>query len=163
MRRRYRTALYASRIQRIRERMPHASIGVDVIVGYPGESKAHFLTTVEFIKSLSISYLHVFTYSERPNTTALRIEEVVPVPDRKERNKTLRNVSLKAQRAHYETFLGSALPVLFEDAVEDGLRMGYTPNYIRVAAPADLVKGNDIRTVTLERIDPLGWVHASLN
>ena len=90
-------------------------------------------------------------------------EEVVPVPDRKERNKTLRNVSLKAQRAHYEAFLGAELPVLFEDAVEDGLRMGYTPNYIRVAAPADLVKGNDIRTVKLDRIDPLGWVHASLN
>ncbi|MEC8335929.1 MAG: radical SAM protein, partial [Bacteroidota bacterium] len=163
MRRRYRTALYASRIQRIRERMPHASIGVDVIVGFPGESNEYFLTTVNFIKSLEISYLHVFTYSERPNTTALRIEDVVPVPDRKERNKTLRNVSLKAQRAHYEAFLGSELPVLFEDAVEDGLRMGYTPNYIRVAAPADLVKGNDIRTVTLDRIDPLGWVHASLN
>ena len=163
MRRRYRTALYASRIQRIRERMPHASIGVDVIVGFPGESKEHFLTTVDFIKSLEISYLHVFTYSERPNTTALRIEEVVPVPDRKERNKTLRNVSLKAQRAHYEAFLGSELPVLFEEAVEDGLRMGYTPNYIRVAAPADLVEGNDIRTVKLDRIDPLGWVHASLN
>ena len=163
MRRRYRTALYASRIQRIRERMPHASIGVDVIVGFPGESNEYFLTTVNFIKSLEISYLHVFTYSERPNTTALRIEEVVPVPDRKERNKTLRNVSLKAQRAHYEAFLGSELPVLFEDAVEDGLRMGYTPNYIRVAAPADLVKGNDIRTVKLDRIDPLGWVHASLN
>lgn len=162
MRRRYRTELYASRIQRIRNQMPHASIGVDVIVGFPGESKERFAETVDFIKSLEVSYLHVFTYSERPNTTALRIEEVVPVPVRKERNKTLRNLSLKAQRAHYEAHVGSRLPVLFEDAEEDGLRMGYTPNYIRVAAPADSVAGNQIKTVQLNRIDPLGWVHGDL-
>ena len=105
MRRRYRTELYASRIRRIREKMPHASIGVDVIVGFPGETEALFMETVDFIKSLDVSYLHVFTYSERPNTTALRIDDVVPVPVRKERNKTLRNVSLKAQRAHYESHL----------------------------------------------------------
>ena len=127
MRRRYRTELYASRIRRIREKMPHASIGVDVIVGFPGETDALFTETVNFIKSLDISYLHVFTYSERPNTTALRIDDVVPVPVRKERNKTLRNVSLKAQRAHYESHLDNVLPVLFEEAEEDGLRMGYTP------------------------------------
>ena len=162
MRRRYRTNLYASRIQRIKTKMPEASIGVDVIVGFPGESDDHFMQTVDFIKSLEISYLHVFTYSERPNTTALRIEDVVPISKRKERNKTLRNLSLKAQRAHYEEFLGRTVPVLFEDAQEDGLRMGYTPNYIRVAAPANLVKGNDICQVTLDRIDPLGWVHGTL-
>ena len=162
MRRRYRTDLYASRIQRIKTKMPEASIGVDVIVGFPGESDDHFTQTVDFIKSLEISYLHVFTYSERPNTTALRIEDVVPISKRKERNKTLRNLSLKAQRAHYEEFLGRTVPVLFEDAQEDGLRMGYTPNYIRVAAPANLVKGNNICQVTLDRIDPLGWVHGTL-
>ena len=162
MRRRYRTELYASRIQRIREKMPHASIGVDVIVGFPGETDALFLETVDFIKSLDVSYLHVFTYSERPNTTALRIDEVVPIPVRKERNKTLRNVSLKAQRAHYESHLHDALPVLFEEAEEDGLRMGYTPNYIRVAVPSAEVQGNSIRSVRLDRIDPLGWVHGSL-
>ena len=162
MRRRYRTNLYASRVQRIKTKMPEASIGVDVIVGFPGESDDHFMQTVDFIKSLEISYLHVFTYSERPNTTALRIEDVVPISKRKERNKTLRNLSLKAQRAHYEEFLGRTVPVLFEDAQEDGLRMGYTPNYIRVAAPANLVKGNDICQVTLDRIDPLGWVHGTL-
>ena len=127
MRRRYRTELYASRIQRIREKMPHASIGVDVIVGFPGETDALFMETVDFIKSLDVSYLHVFTYSERPNTTALRIDEVVPVPVRKERNKTLRNVSLKAQRAHYESHLHDALPVLFEEAEEDGLAHGVHP------------------------------------
>ena len=162
MRRRYRTELYASRIQRIREKMPHASIGVDVIVGFPGETDALFMETVDFIKSLDVSYLHVFTYSERPNTTALRIDEVVPVPIRKERNKMLRNISLKAQRAHYESHLHDALPVLFEEAEEDGMRMGYTPNYIRVAVPSAEVQGNAIRSVRLDRIDPLGWVHGSL-
>jgi len=162
MRRRYRTELYASRIRRIREKMPHASIGVDVIVGFPGETDALFMETVNFIKSLDISYLHVFTYSERPNTTALRIDDVVPVPVRKERNKTLRNVSLKAQRAHYESHLGNVLPVLFEEAEEDGMRMGYTPNYIRVAVQSTEVQGNVVRSVTLDRIDPLGWVHGSL-
>ena len=109
MRRRYRTELYHSRISHIRELMPEASIGVDVIVGFPGETDEEFLTTVDFIKSLDISYLHVFTYSERPNTTALRIDDVVPVPVRKERNKTLRNLSLKAQRAQYEANLGLSL------------------------------------------------------
>jgi len=162
MRRRYRTDLYRSRIERIRKRMPHASIGVDVIVGFPGESKEKFMASVGFIKSLEISYLHVFTYSERANTTALRIDEVVPVPERKERNKTLRNVSLKAQRAHYEAFLGQEVDVLFEEAEEDGLRMGYSPNYIRVAVPSDKVQGNDIHSVKLDRIDPLGWVHGTL-
>ena len=162
MRRRYRTELYASRIRRIREKMPHASIGVDVIVGFPGESDAFFIDTVNFIKSLDVSYLHVFTYSERPNTTALRIDDVVPVPVRKERNKTLRNVSLKSQRAHYAAHLHDVLPVLFEEAEEDGVRMGYTPNYIRVAVPSTEVQGNSIRSVRLDRIDPLGWVHGSL-
>lgn len=162
MRRRYRTELYASRIRRIREKMPHASIGVDVIVGFPGESDAFFMDTVNFIKSLDVSYLHVFTYSERPNTTALRIDDVVPVPVRKERNKTLRNVSLKSQRAHYAAHLHDVLPVLFEEAEEDGVRMGYTPNYIRVAVPSTEVQGNSIRSVRLDRIDPLGWVHGSL-
>jgi len=162
MRRRYRTDLYRNRITRIRELMPEASIGVDVIVGFPGETDEDFMTTVDFIKSLDISYLHVFTYSERPNTTALRIDEVVPIPVRKERNKTLRNLSLKAQRAQYEANLGTTADVLFEEAEEDGLRMGYTSNYVRVAVPSSEVGGNVVRPVALERIDPLGWVHGTL-
>jgi threonylcarbamoyladenosine tRNA methylthiotransferase MtaB len=162
MRRRYRTELYANRIQRIRDKMPSASIGVDVIVGFPGESDALFMDTVNFIKSLEISYLHVFTYSERPNTTALRIDNVVPIPDRKNRNKTLRNLSLKSQRAHYEAHIHDVLPVLFEEAEEDGLRMGYTPNYIRVSVPSSEVQGNVIHPVRLDRIDPMGWVHGRL-
>ena len=162
MRRRYRTELYRNRIARIRELMPEASIGVDVIVGFPGETDEEFMATVDFIKSLEISYLHVFTYSERPNTTALRIDDVVPVPVRKERNKTLRNLSLKAQRAQYEANLGKTVEVLFEDAEEDGLRMGYTSNYVRVAVPSAEVEGNVVRAVSLKRIDPLGWVHGTL-
>lgn len=162
MRRRYRTELYRNRIARIRELMPEASIGVDVIVGFPGETDEEFMATVDFIKSLEISYLHVFTYSERPNTTALRIDDVVPVPVRKERNKTLRNLSLKAQRAQYEANLGKTVDVLFEDAEEDGLRMGYTSNYVRVAVPSVEVEGNVVRAVSLKRIDPLGWVHGTL-
>ena len=158
MRRRYRTDLYRSRIQHIREVLPTAGIGVDVIVGFPGESDQDFMDTVDFIKSLSCSYLHVFTYSERPNTTALRIDDVVPVPVRKQRNKILRNLSLKMQRAHYEQGLGRAHQVLVEDATEDGLRMGYTPNYIRVAVPFDQAQGNQVVPVHLERVDPLGWV-----
>ena len=162
MRRRYRSELYRNRIARIRELMPEASIGVDVIVGFPGETDEEFMATVDFIKSLEISYLHVFTYSERPNTTALRIDDVVPVPVRKERNKTLRNLSLKAQRAQYEANLGKTVEVLFEDAEEDGLRMGYTSNYVRVAVPSAEVEGNVVRAVSLKRIDPLGWVHGTL-
>ena len=104
----------------------------------------------------------MFTYSERQDTTALRIPHIVPVPERKERNKTLRNLSLKAQRSHYEAFLGQEMDVLFEEAEEGGLRMGYSPNYIRVAVPAQHVRGNDIRKVKLNRIDPLGWIHGRL-
>ncbi len=162
MRRRYRTDLYRNRIQRIRALMPDASIGVDVIVGFPGETESEFSKTLEFIKNLDISYLHVFTYSERPNTTAVRMDKVVPVPVRKDRNKTLRNLSLKAQRAHYEAHLGKTALVLFEEAVEDGLRMGYTSNYIRVAVPSSEVAGNCVHPVSLDRIDPLGWMHGTL-
>ena len=132
MRRRYRTELYQDRVAHIRRVMPDASIGVDVIVGFPGESEGHFNTTVDFIKSLDVSYLHVFTYSERPNTTALRIDDVVPMEERKRRNKVLRALSLKLQRMHYERQLHRTHDVLFEAAEEDGMRFGYTSNYVRV-------------------------------
>lgn len=162
MRRRYRTALYRERVEHIRRLMPEASIGVDVIVGFPGETQAHFDATREFLLGLDVSYLHVFTYSERPRTTALRINDVVPVPERQARNKVLRQVSLKKQRAHYERFLGRERPVLFEQAEEDGLRFGYTPEYVRVAAPADLALANAVVPVQLERISE-GAVHGTLN
>lgn len=152
MRRRYRTPLYRERIAHIRRLMPEASIGVDVIVGFPGETDAEFETTRDFLLGLDVSYLHVFTYSERPRTTALRIPDVVPVPERQARNKVLRQISLKKQRAHYERFLGTTRPVLFEQAEEDGLRFGYTPEYVRVAAPAHEAPANGIVPVALERI-----------
>ncbi|MDP4687800.1 MAG: tRNA (N(6)-L-threonylcarbamoyladenosine(37)-C(2))-methylthiotransferase MtaB, partial [Salibacteraceae bacterium] len=116
MRRRYLTPLYRERIERIKAKMPNACIGVDVIVGFPGETDEEFMKTVEFIKSLDVSYLHVFTYSERANTTALRIDEVIPMQVRQERNKTLTNLSLKKKRAFYETQVGSTHPVLWEAA-----------------------------------------------
>ena len=161
MRRRYRTELYQDRVAHIRRVMPDASIGVDVIVGFPGESEGHFNTTVDFIKSLDVSYLHVFTYSERPNTTALRIDDVVPMEERKRRNKVLRALSLKLQRMHYERQLHRTHAVLFEAAEEDGLRFGYTSNYVRVAARAADVEANAIRPVELTRIHAAG--HASGN
>ena len=124
MRRRYRTDLYRSRIEYIKKRMPDAGIGVDVIVGFPGECDSSFQETYDFINSLDVSYLHVFTYSERPKTTALRIDDVVPVPKRQERNKMLRILSLKKQRAHYEKFIGSKRPVLIESNEDNGVVYG---------------------------------------
>lgn len=161
MRRRYRTELYRGRIEYIKNKIPNASIGVDVIVGFPGESDDHFQQTYEFINSLDVSYLHVFTYSERPRTTALRIEEVVPVPKRSERNKQLRILSLKKQRAHYEKFIGSSRPVLFEQAENEGLLFGYTPEYVRVAISSDQVTANNQTIVSLDSINPDGYVLAS--
>lgn len=161
MRRRYRTELYRNRIEYIKNKIPHASIGVDVIVGFPGESDDHFQQTYEFINLLDVSYLHVFTYSERPRTTALRIDEVIPVSKRSERNKQLRILSLKKQRAHYEKFLGTSRPVLFEQAENEGLLFGYTPEYVRVAIPSDQVTANNQTIVSLDSINPDGYVLAS--
>ena len=161
MRRRYRTELYRNRIEYIKNKIPNASIGVDVIVGFPGESDEQFQQTFNFINSLDISYLHVFTYSERPRTTALRIEEVIPVPKRSERNKQLRILSLKKQRAHYEKFIGSSRPVLFEQAENEGLLFGYTPEYIRVAISSNQLTANNQTIVRLDSINPDGYVIAS--
>ncbi|MDP4933517.1 MAG: tRNA (N(6)-L-threonylcarbamoyladenosine(37)-C(2))-methylthiotransferase MtaB, partial [Salibacteraceae bacterium] len=137
MRRRYLTPLYRERIERIKAKMPNACIGVDVIVGFPGETDEEFMKTVEFIKSLDVSYLHVFTYSERANTTALRIDEVIPMQVRQERNKTLTNLSLKKKRAFYETQVGSTHPVLWEAADNEGMIHGFTENYVKVQKPFD--------------------------
>jgi threonylcarbamoyladenosine tRNA methylthiotransferase MtaB len=162
MRRRYRTERFQSRVERIKSKMPEAGIGVDVIVGFPGESDEAFEETVDFVNGLEVSYFHVFTYSERAKTTALRIDGVVPVPLRKERNKRLRMLSLKKQRAHYERFLGSSRRVLFEGAEEDGFRFGYTPEYVRVAASTSDVAQGEIIEVTLDKIHPQGYVHGRL-
>ena len=161
MRRRYRTDLYRERITAIRNLMPHASIGVDVITGFPNETEAAFEETQAFLMELPVSYLHVFTYSERAKTTAPRMEESVPVHIRKERTKQLRMLSLKMQRRHYEQFMGQVKSVLFEESVEDGLRFGYTPEYVRVAVDAASVMGNEIRTVQLECVHAAGYVSGS--
>ena len=159
MRRRYRTDLYRSRIEYIKNRMPNAGIGVDVIVGFPGECDSRFQETYDFINSLDISYLHVFTYSERPKTTALRIEDVIPVPIRQERNKMLRILSLKKQRSHYEKFIGLNRPVLVESSDYDGMHYGYTPEYVRVAVKSPDVSSNSSENIYLDSINPDGFVN----
>jgi len=135
MRRRYRTALYTERVSLIRSRMPHCSIGVDVIVGFPGETDADFETTFRFLHDLDISYLHVFTYSERDHTHALQLSPVVPVLVRNERNKKLRNLSYMKSRYFEERHAGQTRKVLFESERSNGMMEGYTDNYIKVTTP----------------------------
>ena len=135
MRRRYRRELYAERVGWIKSLMPHCAIGVDVIVGFPGETDAHFAETFDFLHELPVSYLHVFTYSERANTHALTIDPVVPVNVRHERNKTLRNLSYMKMQYFTEAHRGQQRPVLFEDHEKNGMMEGYTDNYIRISTP----------------------------
>jgi threonylcarbamoyladenosine tRNA methylthiotransferase MtaB len=149
MRRRYRTDLYRARMEKIREVMPHAAIGIDVIVGFPGESDALFLETVEFLKEIDFTYLHVFTYSERANTTAVRKEEVVPMEKRNERNKTLRLLSAKKREAFDSRFQGMCMPVLWESVDEENYISGFTSNYIKVRRKAGEVQPNQISDVQL--------------
>ena len=163
MRRRYRSDLYRSRIDYIRKKMPHAGIGVDVIVGFPGECDSKFKDTYDFVNSLNVSYLHVFTYSERPNTTALRINDIVPVQTRQNRNKMLRILSLKKQREHYEKFIGSISQVLIESSEDEDLVFGYTPEYVRVAVNLNTVSRNTTTSLLLNTINPNGFVLGSVN
>jgi threonylcarbamoyladenosine tRNA methylthiotransferase MtaB len=154
MRRRYRTALYAERIHKIKTLMPDACIGVDVIVGFPGETEDLFLQTVKFLTDLPVSYLHVFTYSERPNTTAVRIADVVPMEVRNERNKQLRMLSHKKSKAFYQEQIGKTGRVLFEAEENEGSMFGFTENYIKVKRPyaAHLVNAlADVRITGLDR------------
>ncbi|MGZ3846121.1 MAG: tRNA (N(6)-L-threonylcarbamoyladenosine(37)-C(2))-methylthiotransferase MtaB [Flavisolibacter sp.] len=135
MRRRYRRELYQERVEIIKSLMPHCAIGVDVIVGFPSESDAHFSETFEFLHSLDISYLHVFTYSERDKTKALEIKPIVPLNVRHERNKILRNLSYKKMQFFTQQQRGQSRKVLFEDHVKNGMMEGYTDNYIRISTP----------------------------
>lgn len=135
MRRRYKRELYAERVQLIKTLMPHCAIGVDVIVGFPGETDAHFQETFDFLHGLDISYLHVFTYSERDNTKALEIEPVVPVAVRNERNKILRNLSYMKMQHFTAQHHGQTRKVLFEGSTKEGMMEGYTDNYIRITTP----------------------------
>jgi threonylcarbamoyladenosine tRNA methylthiotransferase MtaB len=153
MRRRYRTDLYRSRIARIKEVMPHACIGVDVITGFPGETRELFLNTMNFIQDLPVSYLHVFTYSERANTTALRIPLVVPMSERQERTAQLRMLSDKKKHAFYKEFIGQDRKVLWESANENGRMLGYTDNYIRVSRTLNDALFNAVQLETIQAGD----------
>ena len=163
MRRRYRVERYASRIDHIRNRLPSASIGVDVITGFPGEDDEAFEETLQRLVEWPVSYFHVFTYSERANTTALRIGDVVPVQERQQRTQKLRALSLKKQRAHYEQFIKADRQVLLENATDEGMRFGFTPEYVRVAVPAGQVEANDMVSVHLENIHASGHMTGKLS
>jgi len=153
MRRRYDTALYRERVLRIKALMPHACIGVDVITGTPGETEEEFTKTHEFLRSIPIDYLHVFTYSERANTTAVRMPDEVPVNIRRERTKQLRILSTKLQRAFYERHAGTSRPVLFEHEDHDGTMHGFTDNYVRVSMPFNPSVVNYVIPVVIGRIN----------
>jgi threonylcarbamoyladenosine tRNA methylthiotransferase MtaB len=158
MKRRYLTKLYSDRVSKIREVMPDAAIGVDVIVGFPGETEEKFLETYNFLNELPISYLHVFTYSERENTEAVDMEGVVPVSERKKRNKMLRILSEKKKMAFYESQIGKALPILWEHENKDGLMLGFTENYVRVQKSFDINSVNQIEVLKLNKIEADGSV-----
>ncbi|WP_430814496.1 tRNA (N(6)-L-threonylcarbamoyladenosine(37)-C(2))-methylthiotransferase MtaB [Carboxylicivirga sp. RSCT41] len=152
MKRKYDTSLFRSKIERIKELIPEAFIGVDVIVGVRGESDDDFNTTHQFLSDLDISQLHVFTYSERPNTQALKIDEVVPVPLRKERSKILHELSEKKTRHFYKQYIGNENTVLFEGAEHDGMINGFTQNYIKVEVPFKKHLSNTIQAVRLKHL-----------
>ena len=158
MGRRYLRELYEDRVSKIKGLMPHACIGVDVIVGFPGETDDLFLETYNFLNELDISYLHVFTYSERANTRAVEMDGIVPMKKRNERSKMLRILSEKKRRKFYEENLGKTFSVLFEEDIEDGKIHGFTENYIRVAAKYDPMLINEVKMVTLDRINESGNV-----
>ena len=158
MRRRYLRELYTERVNRIRTVMPHACIGVDVIVGFPGETDERFLETYNFLADLDISYLHVFTYSERDNTLAATMEGEVPKNVRSKRSKMLRGLSVKKRRAFYESQLGSERTVLFEGENKEGYIQGFTENYVKVKAPWNPELVNTLHKVTLTEIDEDGLV-----
>ncbi len=162
MRRRYKRELYADRVAKIKTLMPHACIGVDVIVGFPGETQEDFLDTYNFLNDLEISYLHVFTYSERPNTPAFDMDGVVPMHVRKERNEMLRILSEKKKRHFYQQFTGQEREVLFEVSKEKGMMSGFTDNYLKVTLPiqADLI--NELGIVRLDNINSDGLFQAEL-
>lgn len=156
MRRRYRRELYADRVERIKSAMPHACIGADVIVGFPGESEADFLETYRFINDLNISYLHVFPYSERNNTPASVMEGSVPREERSRRSNMLHILSEKKRRKFYEDNVGRVARALFENREEDNKMSGFTENYIRVTARFDPLAINEIRSVKLTGVSPEG-------
>jgi threonylcarbamoyladenosine tRNA methylthiotransferase MtaB len=158
MKRRYQREVYVDRVKNIRKVMPHACIGVDVIVGFPGETDEHFLETYNFLNELDISYLHVFTYSERDNTEAAFMEGVVPMNVRSKRSKMLRGLSVKKRRAFYENQIGTNRTVLFEGENKEGYIHGFTENYVKVKTPWNPELVNTLHEINLTRIDEDGSV-----
>ena len=158
MKRRYMRELYSERVAKIREVMPHACIGVDVIVGFPGETDEHFLETYHFLNDLDISYLHVFTYSERDNTEAVEMDGVVPMNVRSKRSKMLRGLSVKKRRAFYESQIGTNRTVLFEGENKEGYIHGFTENYVKVKTPWNPELVNTLHEINLTKIDEDGSV-----
>ncbi|WP_276090346.1 tRNA (N(6)-L-threonylcarbamoyladenosine(37)-C(2))-methylthiotransferase MtaB [Pedobacter sp. JY14-1] len=161
MRRRYRRELYAERVARIKSVMPDCCIGVDVIVGFPGETREDFLDTYQFLNELEVSYLHVFTYSEREQTAAAEMQERVAGSVRADRNKMLHILSDKKRRAFYESQIGKVAEVLFEDDQKDGFMHGFSRNYVKVRAKYDPVLVNEVKLVKLVEIGAAGEVEVA--
>ncbi|MBC7864817.1 MAG: tRNA (N(6)-L-threonylcarbamoyladenosine(37)-C(2))-methylthiotransferase MtaB [Bacteroidia bacterium] len=160
MKRRYLKNLYESRVEKIKSVMPHCCIGVDVIVGFPGETEEDFLETYNFLNSLDISYLHVFTYSERDNTEAKDLGGVVPVAERKRRNKMLRILSEKKLRSFYEKNIGKKFTVLFEGENKNGFMFGFTENYLKIKHPFSEELSNTLQTITIKGFEEDGNLEA---
>jgi threonylcarbamoyladenosine tRNA methylthiotransferase MtaB len=163
MKRRYMREVYTERVAKIREVMPNACIGVDVIVGFPGESDEHFLETYHFLNELDISYLHVFTYSERDNTEAALMTDVIPANVRAKRSKMLRGLSVKKRRAFYESQLGTSRTVLFESENKEGYIHGFTENYVKVKTPWNPELVNTLHEIQLTHIDDDGSVRMAFS
>jgi threonylcarbamoyladenosine tRNA methylthiotransferase MtaB len=153
MRRRYTTQQYAALVQRVRERIPDCGIGVDVIVGFPGETEEQFEETYRFLNHLPVSYLHVFTYSERPNTPAATYGDPVPPAMRSKRNEMLRVLSVKKREAFYRTMVGRKVTVLTETEVEGNRRFGFTDNYVKVAVPSTGIEDNVLLEALVEDVE----------
>ncbi len=162
MRRRYKRELYVDRVAHIKKSMPHCCIGVDAIVGFPSETEEDFLETYNFINQLEISYLHVFTYSERPNTLAAEMPNEVPMEERRRRNEMLTILSQKKRRYFYDQHIGEIRPVLFEQSKTKDMMSGFTDNYIKIEMPLDEDLINNISFVKLEQINTNAHVDATL-
>lgn len=162
MKRRYMRELYVDRVDIIKKTIPHCCIGVDVIVGFPGETEDDFLDTYTFLNELDVSYLHVFSYSERPDTPAIEMEEAVPKKERSKRSKMLRSLSEKKRRYFYQQFEGQSMEVLFEKDIEGGKIHGFTKNYIRVAIDYAPEYINQLKEVKLVKLGANGIMKGEL-
>jgi threonylcarbamoyladenosine tRNA methylthiotransferase MtaB len=162
MRRKYERSLYAERVQQIKSLRADACIGVDVIVGFPGETDEDFMETIDFLKDLDISYLHVFTYSERANTGAPKLGEAVPMDVRRERSKQLHLLSDRKKRQFYSENIGAERSVLFEQEEDNGIMYGFTENYVKVKHPYDETLVNTFQTIKLVELDRDGIMKCEL-